>query len=151
MARRTLLAALQPYRRRSQRAVDALRTVDPDRIGLPISQERTRPTPHLSSTGASRRRAHSDRLPRLLFASDAEAAPVAAGPGVDTDGGAGKVGRHQNDRRLDSDRRTTAVDSGALYTAFSRHQATHREAGFAWARTTTSAHCTWTRERWYRC
>src|SRR2546422_6696673 len=71
MARRTLLAALQPYRRRSQRAVDALRAVDPDRIGLPISQERTRHTPHLSSTGASRRRAHSDRLPRLLFASDA--------------------------------------------------------------------------------
>src|SRR6266567_3154433 len=47
MARRTLLAALQPYRRRSQRAVDALRAVDPDRIGLPISQERTRHTPHL--------------------------------------------------------------------------------------------------------
>src|SRR6266852_4202678 len=131
MARRTLLAALQPYRRRSQRAVDPLRAVDPDRIGLPISQERTRHTPHLSSTGASCRRAHSDRLPRLLFASDAEAAPVTARPGVDTDGGAGKVGGHQNDRCLDSDGGSTMVDSAALHTAFCRHQATHREAEIA--------------------
>ena len=98
-------------------------------------------TPHLSSTGASRRRAHSDRLPGLLFASDAEAAPVAARPGVDTDGGAGKVGRHQNDRCLDSDRRSTLVDSAALYTAFSRHQATHREAEIAFAQPTATAPC----------
>src|SRR5229473_5536269 len=125
MARRALLTALQPYRRRSQRAVDALRAVDPDRIGLPISQERTRPTPHLSSIGASRRRAHSDRLSRLLLASDAEAAPVAARPGVDAYGGAGKVGRHQNDRCLDSHGRSTLVDSAALHAAFSRHEATH--------------------------
>src|SRR6266481_853432 len=97
MARRTLLAALQSYGRRSQRAVDPLRAVDTDRIGLPISQERTRHTPHLPSTGTSRRRAHSDRLPRLLFASDAEAAPVAARPGVDAYGGVGEVGRNQND------------------------------------------------------
>jgi hypothetical protein len=39
MARRTLLAALQPDRRRSQCPVGALRAVDADRIGLPISQE----------------------------------------------------------------------------------------------------------------
>src|SRR6266566_4935074 len=45
MARRTLLAALQSYGRRSPRAVDPLRAVDTDRIGLPISQERTRHTP----------------------------------------------------------------------------------------------------------
>jgi hypothetical protein len=55
---------------------------------------RTRHTSHLSSTGASRRRPHSDRLSRLLFASNAEAAPVAARPGVDAHGGAGKVGRN---------------------------------------------------------
>src|SRR2546425_6740013 len=146
MARRTLLAALQPYRRRSQRAVDALRAVDPDRIGLPISQERTRHTPHLSSTGASRRRAHSDRLPGLLFASDAEAAPVAARPGVDTDGGAGKVGRHQNDRCVDSYGRSTLVDSAPLYTAFSRHQAAHREAEIAFAQPTATAPCCAKRE-----
>src|SRR6266567_8762770 len=111
MARRTLLASLQPYRRRSQRAVDALRAVDPDRIGLPISQERTRPTPHLSSIGASRRRAHSDRLSRLLLASDAEAAPVAARPRVDAHSSAGEVGRYQNDRCVDSYGRPTVVDS----------------------------------------
>ena len=35
MARRTLLAALQPYRRRSQCVVDALRAADPDRSGIP--------------------------------------------------------------------------------------------------------------------
>src|SRR5258708_26046298 len=96
MARRALLAALQSYRRRSRRAVDALRAVDPDRIGLPISQERTRHTPHLSSTGASRRRAHSDRLSRLLLASDAEAAAVAARPRVDPSGGTWEVGRNLN-------------------------------------------------------
>ncbi len=50
--------------------------------------------PILSSTGASRRRAHSDRLSRLLLASDAEAAAVAARPGVDTYGGVGEVGRN---------------------------------------------------------
>src|SRR5713101_2587353 len=141
MARRTLLAALQPYGRRSQRALEPLRAVDPDRIGLPISQERTLHTPDPPSTGASRRRAHSDRLPRLLFASDAEAAPVAARPGVDTDGSAGKVGRNQNDRCLDSDRRSTVVDSAALYTAFSRHQATHQEAEIAFAQSTATAPC----------
>src|SRR5260370_28142550 len=98
MARRTLLAALQPYRRRSQRAVDALRAVDPDRIGISISQEGTLHTPDPPSTGASRRRSHSDRLSRLLLARDAQAAPVAAPPGADAHGRAGKVGRHQNDR-----------------------------------------------------
>src|SRR5207249_7901462 len=81
----------------------------------------------------------SERLPRLLFASDAEAAPVAARPGVDTNGGAGEVGRHQNDRCLDSDRRSTVVDSAALYTASSRHQATHREAEIAFAQPTATA------------
>src|SRR2546427_6195922 len=141
MARRTLLAALQPYRRRSQRAVDALRAVDPDRIGLSISQERTRHTPHLSSTGASRRRAHSDRLPGLLFASDAEAAPVAARPGVDTDGGAGKVGRHQNDRCLDSHGGSTLVDSASLHTAFSRREIAHRETEIATAEPAATASC----------
>src|ERR1700693_3495195 len=40
----------------------------------------------------SRRRAHSDPLSRLPLASDAEAAHVAARPGVDAHGGAGKVG-----------------------------------------------------------
>src|SRR3984957_3118202 len=39
MARRTLLAALQPDCRRSQCPVGALRAVDADRIGLPIAQE----------------------------------------------------------------------------------------------------------------
>src|SRR5258705_4037996 len=125
MARRALLTALQPYRRRSQRAVDALRAVDPDRIGVPISQERTRHTPHLSSTGASRRRSHSDGLPRLLLASDTEAAAVAARPRVDAYSSAGEVGRNQNDRCVDSYGRSTLVP---LYTAFSRHQAAHRKA-----------------------
>src|SRR6266478_2543754 len=76
---------------------------------------------HPPSTGTSRRRAHSDRLSRLLLASDAEAAAVAARPRVDTDGGAGKVGRHQNDRCLDSHGGSTLVDSASLHTAFSRH------------------------------
>src|SRR6202790_292400 len=128
MARRTLFAALQPYGRRSQRAMDALRAVDPDRIGLPISQERTRHTPHLSSTGASRRRAHSDRLPRLLFASDTEASPVAARPRVDAYCSAGEVGRNPNDRCVDPYCRSTLVDSAPLHTTFSRHQAAHRKA-----------------------
>src|SRR5260370_41500113 len=97
MARRTLLTALQPYGRRSQRAVDPLRAVDTDRVGLPISQERTRHTPHLPSTGASSRRAHSDRLSRLLLASDTEAASVAARSRVDAYGGTGEVSRNQND------------------------------------------------------
>src|SRR5713226_8870435 len=130
MARRALLTALQPYRRRSQRAVDALRAVDPDRIGLPISQERTRHTPHLSSTGASRRRAHSDRLSRLLFASNAEA-----------HGGAGKVGRHQNDRCLDSHGGSTLVDSASLHTACSRHEIAHRETEIAAAEPAATAPC----------
>jgi transposase len=39
MARRALLAALQPDCRRPQRPVGALRAADADRIGLPISQE----------------------------------------------------------------------------------------------------------------
>src|SRR5260370_34108414 len=97
MARRTLLAALQPYGRRSPRAVDALRAVDPDRIGIPFAQEGTLHTPDPPSTGASRRRAHFDRLSRLLLAGNPEAAPVAARPRVDTDGGARKVSRNQND------------------------------------------------------
>jgi hypothetical protein len=49
------------------------------------------------STGASRRRTHSDRLPRLLLTSDAEAASVAARPRADADGGVGEVGGNQND------------------------------------------------------
>jgi hypothetical protein len=85
-------AALQPYDRRSQHPVDPLRAVGKDRVGLPIAQECTRHTSHLPSTGASRRRSHSDRLSRLLLASDAEAAPVAARPGIDAYGGAGEVG-----------------------------------------------------------
>src|SRR6266481_9216276 len=97
MARRTLLVALQPYRRRSQPAVDALRAVDPDRIGIQISQKGTLHTTDPPSIGASRRRAHFDRLSRLLLASDAEAASVAARPGVDACDGTGEVGRHQND------------------------------------------------------
>jgi len=39
-------------------------------------------TPHLSSTGASRRRAHSDRLPGLLFASDAKQRLLLHAPGL---------------------------------------------------------------------
>src|SRR5487761_1130728 len=133
MARRTLLVALQSYRRRSQRAVDALRAADTDRIGLPLAEEWTGHTSHLPSAGTSRRRAHSACLSRLLLASDAEASPVVARPGVDTYSSAGEVGRNPNDRRLDSDRRSTVVDSAALHTAFSRRQATHRktEAGVA--------------------
>src|SRR5271169_2909776 len=128
MAGRALLTALQPYRRRSQRAVDPLRAVDTDRIGLPISQERTRHTPHLPSTGASSRRSHSDRLSRLLLASDTEASPVAARPRVDAYSSAGEVGGDQNDRCVDSYGRSTLVDSAPLYTTFPRHQAAHRKA-----------------------
>src|SRR5882762_1623435 len=139
MARRTLLAALQSYRRRSQRPVDPLRAVDTDRVGLPISQERTRHTSHLPSTGTSRRRAHSDRLSRLLLASDAEAAPVAARPGVDTDGGVRKVSRNQNDRCVDSYGRSTVVDSAALHATFRRHQAAHRKTKTAAAESAATA------------
>ena len=102
-------------------------------------KERTLDTPDPPSTGASRRRAHSDRFSRLLFASDAEAALVAARPRVDTDGGAGKVGRHQNDRCLDSHGRSTLVDSAALHTAFSRHEIAHRETEIATAEPAATA------------
>jgi len=44
---------------------------------------------------------------------------------VDAHGGAGEVGRNQNDRCLDSHGRSTLVDSAALHAAFSRHEATH--------------------------
>ena len=49
---------------------------------------------------------------RLLLASDAEAASVAARAGVDAYGGAGEVGGNQNDRRVDShgrERRTEGL------------------------------------------
>src|SRR5712691_2551040 len=128
MARRTLLTALQPYGRRSQRVVDPLRAVDTDRVGLPISEKRTRHTPHLPSTGTSCRRAHSDRLSRLLLASDTEASPVAARPRVDAYSGVGEVGGNQNDRCVDSYGRSTLVDSAPLHTTFSRHQTAHRKA-----------------------
>src|SRR5271169_1308464 len=141
MAGRALLTALQPYGRRSQRAVDPLRAVDTDRIGLPISQKRTRHTPHLPSTGAPRRRAHSDRLSRLLLASDTEASPVAARPRVDAYRSAGEVGRNQNDRCVDSHGRSTLVDATPLYTAFSRHQAAHRKAATGTAEPAATPPC----------
>src|SRR5713101_9601696 len=139
MARRTLLTALQSYCRRSQRPVDALRAVDPDRSGIPFAEERTRHTPHLSSTGASSRRSHSDRLSRLLLASDAEASLVAARPRVDAYSSAREVGRNQNDRCVDSYGRSTLVDSAALHTAFCRHQGADREAEIAVAEPATTA------------
>jgi hypothetical protein len=131
MARRTLLAALQPYRRRSQCVVDALRAVDPDRSGIPIAEKRTLHPPHPPSTGASRRRAHSDCLSRLLLGSDAEAASVAARTRVNAYGGVGEVGGNQNDRCVDSHGRSTMFDSAALHPAFSRHQSADREAEIA--------------------
>ena len=97
MARRALLVTLQPYRRRSQCAVDALRAVDPDRSGIPVAEKRTLHPSDPPSTGASRRRAYSDRLSRLLLASDTEAAPIAARPRVDAYSGIGEVSGNQND------------------------------------------------------
>src|SRR6266567_534861 len=44
-----------------------------------------------------------------------------------------EVGRHQNDGCLDSDRRSTVVDSASLHTAFSRHEIAHRETETATA------------------
>ena len=83
MARRALLAALQPYGRRSQRAVDPLRAADADRIGIWVAPKRPWHTPHSPSTGASRRRSHSDRLSRLLLADNPEATSPVARPRVD--------------------------------------------------------------------
>src|SRR5260370_11633883 len=139
MARRTLLAALQPYRRRSQCVVDALRAADPDRSGIPVAEKRTVHTSDPPSTGASRRRAHSDRLSRLLLAGNPEAAPVAARPRLDTHGGAGEVGGNQNDRCVDSHGRSTLADSAALHKAFSRHQAVDREIEIAVAEPAATA------------
>src|SRR3984957_3017345 len=56
------------------------------------------------------------------------------------------TGRHPKDRCLDSDRRSTVVNSAALYTAFSRHQATHRETENAFAQPTATAPCCAKRE-----
>src|SRR5271167_2666946 len=127
MARRALLAALQPYGRRSQRAVDPLRATDTDRSSISVAQKRVGHPPHSPSTGASRRCPHSDRLSRLLLAGNPEAAPVAARSRVDAHGSAGKTGRNPNDRRLDSDGRSTLVNSAALHATLRRHQAAHRE------------------------
>ena len=66
-ARRPLPAALQSDGRRSQRAVDALRATDADRVRVSIFEERTGHSAHLSSTGASRRCAHADCLSGLLL------------------------------------------------------------------------------------
>src|SRR5664279_188050 len=139
MARRALLAALQPYGRRPQRAVDALRAADADRSGISVAQKRAWHTPHSPSTGASRRRSYSDRLSRLLLAGNPEAAPVAARPGVDAHGSAGEVGRNPNDRRLDSDGRSALVNPAALHATFRRHQAAHREAETEVAEPTSTA------------
>ena len=97
-------------------------------------------TPHLPSTGASRRCPHSDRLSRLLLAGNPEAAPVAARPRVDAHGGAGEVSRNANDRRLDSDGRSTLVDSAALHATLRRHQAAHRKTETEVAEPTSTAH-----------
>src|SRR5271169_5174160 len=133
MARRALLAALQPYGRRSQRAVDPLRAADADRIGISVAQKRPWHTPHSPSTGASRRRSHSDRLSRLLLADNPEATSPVSCPWFDPHSGAGEAGRNRNDRRLDSYGRSTLVDSAALHPDFLRHPAAHRktEAGVA--------------------
>jgi transposase len=46
-------------------------------------------------------------------------------PGLTPNGGVGEVGRDPNDRRLDSHRRSTLVNSAALHATFLRHQAAH--------------------------
>jgi len=56
--------------------------------------------PIYHQTGASRRRAHSDRLPGLLFASDAEAALLLHAPGLTPTAVLEKLAGHQNDRCL---------------------------------------------------
>ena len=67
---------------------------------------------------------------------------VGARQGTPRGGGAGEVGRNPNDRRLDSDRRSTVVDSAALHATFLRHQAAHREAETGVAEpTATAPHC----------
>jgi hypothetical protein len=84
---------------------------------------------------------NSDRLSRLLLASDAESSPLAACSRVDVHGGAGEVGRKQNDRCVDSYCRSTLVASGSLHTACPRHEATHREAEIAFAQPAATAPC----------
>src|SRR6202035_3248222 len=126
--------------------LDALRTADADRIGISVAQKRPRHTPPLPSTGASRRRPHSDRLSGLLPADNPETSSLAARPGVDAHGGAGEIGRNQNDRCVDSYGRSTLVDSAALHTAFARHQATHRETEIAVAEPAATAPCRAKRE-----
>src|SRR5664279_4835386 len=138
-ARRALLAALQPYGRRSQHAVDPLRAADADRSGISVAQKRAWHTPHSPSTGASGRRSYSDRFSCLLLADNLEAAPLVARPRVDPHSGAGETGRNPNDRRLDSDGRSTLVDSAALHAAFLRRQAANREAETEVAEPTSAA------------
>jgi hypothetical protein len=75
----------------------------------------------------------------LTTAMDALLGTLAARPGVDTDGGAGKVGRHQNDRCLDSYGRSTLVDSASLHTACSRHEIANRETEIAAAQPAATA------------
>ena len=128
IARRALLAALQPYGRRSERAVDPLRAADADRSGISVAQKRAPHSPHSPSTRASRRRSYSDRLSCLLLAGNPETAPLVARPRVDPQGGVGKTSRNPNDRRLDSYGRSPLVDSAALHAAFLRHQAADRKA-----------------------
>src|ERR1035441_6143623 len=69
----------------------------------------------------------SDEPSRLLLADNPQASSLVARPRVDSHSGAGEAGRNPNDRRLDSHRRPTLVDSAALHAAFFRHQAAHRK------------------------
>jgi hypothetical protein len=63
-------------------------------------------------------------------------------PWLGTHGRAGEVGRNPNDRRLDSHRRSTVVNSAALHATFLRHQAAYREAEIGVAKpAATAPHC----------
>jgi hypothetical protein len=98
-------------------------------------------TSHLSSTGTSCRRTHSDRLSGLLLASDTEASAVAARPRVDAYSGVGEASGNQNDRCVDSYGRSTLVDSAPLHTTFPRHQTAHRKAATGAAEPAATASC----------
>ena len=77
-------------------------------------------------------------LSRVLLAGHSAAPSAGARAGVDTYGGTGEVGRHQNERCVDSYGRWALVDAAALHPAFSRHEAIDRETEIALAQPTAA-------------
>src|ERR1051325_10787874 len=119
-ARWPLSASQQSYGRRSGRALEPVRAVDPDRECLPFPEKRVGGSAHLSSTRTSDRRARSDRFSCLLSSGHPQKPAPHSRPRPDAGSRPRKARNYSDGRSLDSHARRALAGAAATHAAGAR-------------------------------